>query len=85
MGNRHNPQQQNKMYDVFISHKSKDSHAFAVYEFLREKGVKVFFSDRSLPELRNAEFQKQIVSALDSATGIRVLCTGAQYAKSGQA
>jgi TPR repeat protein len=61
-------------YDVFLSRKSQDAHlAKELYDFLTKKGVKVFDSEHSLPELGNADYQKAIDHALDSCTHMIVV------------
>ena len=53
--------------DVFISRKSEDAPlAKPLYDFLKNKGLRVFDSDHSLPELGNADYQRAIDYALES-------------------
>lgn len=61
-------------YDVFISRKSQDAYlAKELYDFLTSKGLKVFDSLHSLPELGNADYQKAIDHALDACTHMIVV------------
>lgn len=51
---------------VFISAKSSDFvHAQPVYRRLVDAGVPTFFSHETLPELRNADYRREIDQALD--------------------
>ena len=55
-------------YDVFISAKSADyGQARQVFQFLQSRGVAVFLSDESLPELGSSDYRKEIDRALDQA------------------
>jgi hypothetical protein len=61
-------------FDVFLSFKQEDlAHAQKVYEYLRTRGVRVFFSHESLLEQRNAEFMNVIAQALDGCTHMLVV------------
>ena len=56
-------------YDVFLSHRSLDFPlAKQVYDYLTEKGKKVFLSEVSLPALGSADYTKKIDEALESST-----------------
>jgi TPR repeat protein len=66
-------------YDVFLSRKSEDAHlAKEIYDFLTEKGLKVFDSEHSLPEVGNADYQKAIDQALDACTHMIVVGSSAE-------
>jgi hypothetical protein len=53
---------------IFISAKSADyQYGYRIYEFLKKKGKNVFFSQESLPDLGNADFRREIDTALDNA------------------
>lgn len=65
---------ENIKYDVFLSRKSEDAHlAKEIYDFLTEKGLKVFDSDISLPQIGNSDYRKKIDEALDSTTHLIVI------------
>jgi TPR repeat protein len=67
-------------YDVFISRKSQDAPlAKELYDFLTSKGLRVFDSEHSLPELGNADYQKAIDQALDSCTHLIVLGSSVEH------
>ncbi|MBB3841067.1 DNA-binding NarL/FixJ family response regulator/MinD-like ATPase involved in chromosome partitioning or flagellar assembly [Runella defluvii] len=52
-------------YDVFIARKSQDAHlAKNLYDFLTNKGLKVFDADHSLPEMGNVDYSRAIDEAL---------------------
>ena len=63
-------------YDVFISFKHSDANnnktkdfmiAKDLYEFLKEKGLRVFFSPSELEFLGRSHFARAIDAALDSS------------------
>ncbi|MCU0469876.1 MAG: toll/interleukin-1 receptor domain-containing protein [Arcicella sp.] len=61
-------------YDVFLSRKSEDSHlSKEIYEFLTEKGLKVFDSDHSLQEMGNADYSEAIDEALINSNHLIVV------------
>jgi hypothetical protein len=60
--------------DVFLSRKSEDAHlAKEIYDFLTSKGLKVFDSDQSLPELGNADFSRVIDDVLEKTEHLIVI------------
>lgn len=53
---------------VFISARSHDfKHAQAVFNYLRGKGIDVFLSEASLPEVGSTDYRDAIDNALDAA------------------
>ncbi len=61
-------------YDVFISCKSQDyAYARKVNNLLTDKGLKVFFSEMMLQELRDSVYFSQINSALEAAVHMVVV------------
>jgi len=54
--------------EVFISANHADyQYATEVYRFLKARGVPIFFSKESLPELGSADYRREIDRALDEA------------------
>jgi hypothetical protein len=71
------------MYDVFICHKSEDRKVSrAVYDLLTERGLRVFFSPVTIPELGDADFQRVIDRALEETTHMILVCTSRQAIES---
>jgi hypothetical protein len=71
-------------FAVFISAKNEDyTHARRVYDFLRENGVRAFFSEISLPELGNMSYRKEIDRALDQAMHMIVVTSSDANVSSG--
>lgn len=65
---------ENIKYDVFLSRKSEDAHmAKEIYDFLTEKGLKVFDSDYSLQEMGNADYSEAIDNVLVNSDHIILL------------
>ncbi|MEI6502925.1 MAG: toll/interleukin-1 receptor domain-containing protein, partial [Armatimonadota bacterium] len=68
---------------VFISAKSDDyEHAAQVYQFLIERGARVFFSRESLPQLGNADYGDQIDEALEEAAHMVVVTSSKKHVMS---
>ena len=66
-------------FDVFISYKSEDTeHAQKVYNFLQSQGLRVFFSEESLPHLGKDEYHEQIDIAIDKAHHMVVVTSSAE-------
>ena len=66
--------------DVFLSRKSQDAAlAKQLYDFLTAKGLRVFDSAYSLPELGNADYQQAIDHALETCTHMIVVGSSAEY------
>lgn len=64
---------------VFLSARSTDyGHAEVVYRFLVERGVEVFFSRESLPELGSSDYRDEIDRALDRAQHLIVVTSSAE-------
>jgi hypothetical protein len=64
---------------VFLSARSSDyGHAEVVYRFLVERGVEVFFSRESLPELGSSDYRNEIDRALDRAQHMIVVASSAE-------
>jgi hypothetical protein len=69
--------------DVFISAKSADyQYANQVYQFLRDRGVRTFFSQESLPELGNSDYRKQIDEKLEEIQHMVVVVSSVEHAVS---
>ncbi len=68
-------------YDVFISYKSEDTaYATEVYEILKSRGLKVFFSRESLPKLGSDEYHEQIDLAIEKARHMVVVTSSGEHA-----
>ncbi len=68
---------------IFISAKSEDyEYAARVHGFVVGKGLRVFFSRQSLPELGNADYGDQIDAALDEAAHMVVVTTSRTHVTS---
>lgn len=62
------PNEEAKNNLIFISCKSEDFElANIFYDFLISRGKKVFFSERTIPEIGNANYRRMIDDALDDA------------------
>jgi outer membrane protein assembly factor BamB len=71
---------QKKASLIFISAKSEDfGYAAQVYNFLNEKGYKVFFSQQTLPNVGNSDYRKEIDSALDGAKHMLVVTSKKEH------
>jgi ferritin len=63
---------------VFISAKSADfEHARRVFHFLKSRGIAVFMSAESLPDLGNTDYRKEIDRALDQTEHMVVVTSSA--------
>jgi len=70
-------------YDVFISVKSEDyPHARMAAAFLREAGLRVFFSEQELPKMGNSDFFDAIDTALESSRHMLVVTTSRAHVRS---
>jgi hypothetical protein len=68
---------------VFICAKSEDyTEAGMLYEFFSARGIRAFFSPRSLPKLGAADFRRQIDDALESAVHLVVVTSSAANVRS---
>lgn len=71
------------VHDVFISAKSADyEYARQLYKFLADRGVRVFFSPESLPELGNSDYRKEIDKKLDETQHMVVVASALEHASS---
>ena len=69
--------------DVFISFKSADiALAEALYHFLISKGLSVFLSSESLPQLGSSDYRKAIDKALDECKHMIVVSSKVEYLNS---
>lgn len=67
---------------VFISAKSADyEYAHHIYQFLSERGIGVFFSDVSLPELGSSDYRREIDAKLDEAQHMIVVASSVEHAQ----
>lgn len=68
---------------VFISAKSEDyKYAQQIHEFLMSCGLHTFFAKKSLPELGNTDFRKEIDRALDQVKHLIVVTSCKKHAES---
>ena len=66
--------------DVFISFKSADKElAEELYHFLEAKGLSVFLSSETLPQLGSSDYRKAIDKALDECKHMIVVCSKVEY------
>ena len=71
-----------KHIDVFISRKSIDAPlAKEIYDFLTSKGLTVFESDLSLPQMGNTNYHQAIDDALEQAKHFIVLGSSREHFK----
>ena len=69
-------------YDVFISCKSEDyEHAKVVYDFLVSRGVTVFLSKASLPQMGKDEYRDRIDLAIEESRHMLVVASKAAHVK----
>ena len=69
-------------YDVFISCRSYDyAMAEEICKFLKEKGLKVFFSNRSIDQEGHSLYEKVIANAIRDSANMIVVCSNANYVK----
>ena len=78
-------------YDIFISFKNSDKDgnktedrelAYKLYEFLKSKNLKIFFSEATLKEIGSGAWQKDIKEALKVSKIFIALGTNEEYFKS---
>lgn len=66
----------NYNYDVFIS---KESHNYDIseklYDFLTNNGLKVFLSEKNLPQMGKDDFQKALELGLNQSKNLVVICS----------
>ena len=66
-------------FDVFISKKSSDYRlAKPIYDYLTQRGHRVFLSEESLPNLGSADYMKEIDRALESASHLIVVTSSVE-------
>jgi hypothetical protein len=71
-------------FEVFISYNSADeAYAARLYEVLEGRGMRVFFSKRSIPELAHSDYVAAIHGALDQAAHMVVVAGSAERTTSG--
>lgn len=69
-------------YDVFISFKSEDADlAEKVYDYLKDSGMEVFFSLKSLPQLKDSEYEKAIYRAMANSKHMVLVGSNPEYFK----
>jgi hypothetical protein len=69
---------------VFISHKSTNvEYARWLFQFLRQQGYRVFFSDETLAQRGESDYAAAINAALDTAQILVILATSAEDFRSG--
>ncbi len=67
-------------YDVFISCKSEDYPiAQKVCDFLVEQGFSVFYAEKSIPYVGNADYKKTVDQAIDSSRNLIVVASNPSY------
>ncbi len=70
-------------YDVFISCKSEDySIALEIYDFLTEKGFRVFFSEKDIAYVGDADYKNTIDNAIDMSRNLVVVASKPQFLES---
>jgi phosphotransferase system HPr (HPr) family protein len=70
--------------DAFISHDSSDfGYATKVYDALTQAGRKVFLAQVSIPQVGEADFQRTIERALQSARSLVLVATAAEHVEGG--
>lgn len=70
--------------EVFISHRSTNvSHARALHDYLRQRGVRVFFSDETLATQGDSDYARAIGQALDEARVLVLLAMAPEDLNSG--
>ena len=71
-------------YNVFISHKSSvDSLANMVYDYLKKCGFEVFCDHHTLGELRDSNYDKRVMDALERSKHLVLVASSADYVKDG--
>lgn len=74
---------QEKPIDIFISFKSADVElAKTLYAYLRSKGLSVFLSSETLPQLGSSDYRKAIDKALDECRHMIVVSSKIEYLNS---
>ncbi|GEO10793.1 toll/interleukin-1 receptor domain-containing protein [Segetibacter aerophilus] len=69
--------------DIFISHKSADAElAKALSHYLTSKGLSVFLSSETLPQLGSSDYRKAIDKALDECKHMIVVSSKVEYLSS---
>ncbi len=70
-------------YDVFVSAKSEDyKYARKASQFLRQAGLRVFFSEQELPEMGNSDYFKAIDDALECSCHMLLVTSSRDYVNS---
>jgi len=73
-------EERSQITDVFISFKSADKElAEELYHFLEAKGLSVFLSTETLPQLGSSDYRKAIDKALDECKHMIVVCSKVEY------
>lgn len=73
-------EEQKSPIDIFISFKSADVDlARALYTYLRSKGLSVFLSSETLPQLGSTDYRKTIDKALDECKHMIVVGSKVEY------
>lgn len=71
-------------YDLFISHKSADDMlADKVYDYLRNCGFEVFCDHHTLGKLRDSNYDKRIMEALEKSKHLILVASSPDYIKDG--
>ncbi|MFT3746753.1 MAG: toll/interleukin-1 receptor domain-containing protein [Agriterribacter sp.] len=74
---------QEQPIDIFISFKSADVElAKTLYDYLRSKGLSVFLSSETLPQLGSSDYRKVIDKALDKCRHMIVVSSKVEYLNS---
>ena len=69
--------------DVFISARHSDyEYATQIYRFLGSRGLAVFFSEESLPQLGSSDYRREIDRALDEAQYMIVVTSSTENVQS---
>lgn len=71
-------------YDVFISHKSADDKlADKVYDYLIKSGFEAFCDHHSLGELRDSNYDRRVMDALQKSKHLVLVASSPDYVKDG--
>lgn len=69
-------------YDVFISFKSEDTDlAEKIFDYLKDSGMEVFFSPKTLPQLKDSEYEKAIYRAMANSKHMVLVGSNPEYFK----
>jgi hypothetical protein len=71
-------------FQLFISYKSEDERiAFWLWDYLTQKGIKVFCSGKTIPEMGESDYSRVIDLALEKSKILVILASDEKYFTSG--